>query len=115
MPLALLPTQRCGCSASAKITSVSARVFSSSVRTLAAGFEVAPTPQDQSREASTTQIPAGGGLSQSQALRGVRGRGAPAQPSPVDQRTNIRPAKASTNFHRPASTPELVLPQGRLA
>ena len=91
MPLALLPTQRCDCSASAKHTA--ARVFSSSFRTLAVGFEVAPTPKDQSRDASTTQIPAGGGLSQSQALRGVRGRGAAAQVSPAPQRTYLLVAK----------------------
>ena len=93
----------------------SARVFSSSFRTLAVGFEVAPTPKEQSRDASTTQIPAGGGLLQSQALRGVRGRGAAAQLSPADQRTHILVAKASTSLRRPASTTELIWPQGRLA
>ena len=92
MPLALLPTQRC-CSASACHSLSRARVFSSSFRTLPVGFEVAPTPKDQSRDASTTQIPAGGGLSQSQALRGVRGRGAAAQVSPAPQRTYLLVAK----------------------
>ena len=80
MPLALLPTQRCGCFASQKLSFCSARVLSVRFRTFPLGFEVSPAPHDRSWRASTTQIPAGGGPVQSLALRGVEGRGAPAQP-----------------------------------
>ena len=115
MPLALLLTQRCGWSASARSQSSSARVFSDASHFCCwvGGHPGGPKPVlariDEADPA------AGGGRSQcAQSIGCIRPRRGPRSALKVRETYHIG-ANASTNLRRPASTPELVWPQGRLA
>ena len=72
-------------------------------------------PQDESPGRIDDADPSGWRSVQSQALRGVEGRGAAAKLFPAAREPTFLDANALTNFRRPASTTALVLPKGRLA